>query len=107
MLLNFPKDATLTTKTTTTIVRYKRLGIVLIDLAALLFLVRARFLVVGPAMYNLVVAGVEIRCLTTYSLIAGAILMTIFNVLCFIDNILKLYDSAVDVCLSVAHQKDS
>ena len=72
-----------------------QLKILLTDLASLIFLVWARFLVVTPAMYEISKAGLGINCKTTYAVIVGAILMTIFNIMWFIDVSLKVYNSAV------------
>ena len=72
-----------------------RVKIFLTDVASLLFLMWARFLVVTPAMYEISKTGLEVNCKTTYAVIVGAVSMTIFNIMWLIDVILKVYNSAL------------
>jgi hypothetical protein len=70
-----------------------RLKIALVDLASLVLLLWVRFTVVTPAMYEICKAGLEDQCKTTYAVIVGAVLLTVFNVLWLVDISLKLVDS--------------
>ena len=67
--------------------------LVALNIGALAFFVWARFLVVTPAMYTLIVEGREIHCKTTYALIVGAILMTLFNAMWAGDQMLQVVDA--------------
>lgn len=74
--------------------RQQCLKVLLVDVMSLLFLIVSRFLIVTPAMYQLILAGLAINCKTTYALIVGAILMTIFNLMWLADLIIKVSRSA-------------
>jgi hypothetical protein len=85
----------------------KRLELLLVDLASLLFLMWVRFFVVTPAMYEIGRAGLDLHCKTTYAVIVGAVFMTTFNVLWCIDNVLKVVHSGLQLVRVLPQFKES
>ena len=64
-----------------------------LDILSLLCFLWARFWVATPLMVILIQSGLEIHCVTTYALIVGGSLMTVFNVMVLIDYGIKISKS--------------
>jgi hypothetical protein len=64
-----------------------------LDIFSFLGFVWARFWVATPLMVILIQSGLEIHCMTTYALIVGGSLMTVFNVMIVIDYGIKIFAS--------------
>lgn len=64
-----------------------------LNVGAMAFFMWARFFVVTPAMYEIIVEGLKINCKTTYALIVGAILITLFNVMWAGDQMLQVVEA--------------
>jgi hypothetical protein len=68
-----------------------------LDILSLLGFMWARFWIATPLMVILIKSGLEIHCLTTYALIVGGSLMTVFNVAVLIDYGIKIYMSLSEI----------
>ena len=55
--------------------------LLLINMLTMILFVWARFFVVTPAMIELVTEGLKIHCRTSYALVGGAFMMTMFNIM--------------------------
>jgi hypothetical protein len=66
---------------------------VCLDIFSLLSFMWARFWVATPLMVILIQSGLEIHCVTTYALIVGGFLMTVFNLAVLIDYGIKIFAS--------------
>jgi hypothetical protein len=76
-----------------------------LDLFSFLGFAWARFWVATPLMVTLIRTGLEIHCMTTYALIVGGSLMTLFNTMIVVDYVMKIFASLSAILSNIQHTK--